>query len=518
MLYVFDDYVLDTDRRELRRRSAAIDVEPQVFDLIAYLVENRNRVASRDDLINSIWQGRVVSESTLSSRINAARVALGDTGASQRLIRTLPRKGVRFVGEVREGELEHGPAAQARPAAVAAMDGPAIAVLPFTNMGGDAESDYFADGMAEEIITALSRCGGLLVIARNSSFIYKGRAIDIRQVGRELGVGYALEGSVRRQGTRLRVTAQLIETGGGTHLWAERYDGSIDGVFELQDRIAESCTAAIEPKLRYAEVERARRKPTESLEAYDFWLRSLAHFGEFTRESVAAAQRSLVQALVLDPDFALAMASLAYYRAQCHFQGWLGWGDAERDRAVELANRAVRLAPNEPNVLWQAAFAIWTFEQSGSKSLELFRRSLAINPNSAAGTAMAGWVEAANGDAVAGRALLERSLRLSPRHPRIWFAATGMAITCHLEQNYAECVEWAQKALAQHPRFAIALRMLAAALVNSGQLERARAVMGEALSVEPDMTLSSLTSRIPLGDTPMLQNYRAALLKAGLPE
>ncbi|MBV9834695.1 MAG: winged helix-turn-helix domain-containing protein [Alphaproteobacteria bacterium] len=518
MLYVFDDYVLDTDRRELRRRSAAIDVEPQVFDLITYLVQNRDRVASRDDLISTIWQGRIVSESTLSSRINAARTALGDSGAAQRLIRTLPRKGVRFVGEVREGEMADEAPPPAPAAAPASMDGATIAVLPFTNMGADSESDYFADGMAEEIITALSRCGGLLVIARNSSFIYKGRAVDIRQVGRELGVGYVLEGSVRRHGQQLRVTAQLIETAAGTHLWAERYDGTLDGVFDLQDRIAESTAAAIEPKLRYAEVDRVRRKPTESLEAYDLWLRALAHFGEFTPDAVAAAQRSLAQALAIDPDYALAMASIAYYHAQCHFQGWLPTDGDERARALELAYRAARLAPNEPNVLWQVAFAIWTFEQSGPKSLELFRRSLHINPSSAAGLAMAGWVEAANGDAVAGRALLERSMRLSPRHPRGWFAFTGMAITCHLEQNYAECIAWAEKALVQHPRFAIALRMLAAALVNSGQLERAKAVMAEALSIEPDMTLSGLTSRIPLGDTPMLRNYRAALVRAGLPE
>jgi TolB-like protein len=518
MLYVFDDYVLDTDRRELRRRSAPIDVEPQVFDLIAYLIENRDRVASRDDLISTIWQGRIVSESTLSSRINAARAALGDSGAAQRLIRTLPRKGVRFVGEVREGEAPAEPNQVITPAPPASMDGASIAVLPFTNMGGDVEGDYFADGMAEEIITALSRCGGLLVIARNSSFIYKGRPVDIRQVGRELGVGYVLEGSVRRHGAQLRVTAQLIETNAGTHLWAERYDGTLDEVFELQDRIAESAAAAIEPKLRYAEVDRVRRKPTESLEAYDLWLRALAHFGEFTHEGIATAQRFLARALTLDPDYALAMASSAYYHAQKHFQGWLPPDDETRGRALDLAYRAVRLAPNEPNVLWQAAFAVWTFEQSGPKSLELFRRSLHINPSSAAGLAMAGWVEAANGDAVAGRALLERSIRLSPRHPRLWFAYTGMAITCHLERNYAECITWAEKALVQHRRFAVALRMLAAALVNTGQLDRARMVMAEALGVEPDMTLSGLTSRIPLGDTPMLQNYRAALLKAGLPE
>ena len=218
MLFLFDSYSLDADRRELRCGETLIVVEPQVFDLLEYLIRNRDRVMSRDEIFNSIWAGRVVSDSTLDTRLNAARSAIGDSGGTQHMIKTLPRKGVRFVGAVREQQ------ALTKPAGVQEVvytlpDKPSIAVLPFTNMSGDPEQEYFADGMAEEIITALSRCNRLFVIARNSTFTYKGRAVDVRQVGRDLGVRYVLEGSVRRGGDRLRITGQLSDAASGANIW-----------------------------------------------------------------------------------------------------------------------------------------------------------------------------------------------------------------------------------------------------------------------------------------------------------
>src|SRR5262245_33441717 len=215
LLYLFDNYSLDTDRREIRHGTAVVPVEPQVFDLLAHLIRHRDRVVSKDDLIASIWQGRIVSESAISTQINAARLAIADSGQKQRLIKTIPRKGIRFVGEVRE-EQKLANTARAAPSAererppLTLPDRPSIAVLPFTNMSGDPEQDYFADGMAEEVITALSRCRWLFVIARNSSFVYKGKAVDVREIGRDLGVRYVLEGSVRRGGNRLRFTGQLV--------------------------------------------------------------------------------------------------------------------------------------------------------------------------------------------------------------------------------------------------------------------------------------------------------------------
>lgn len=528
MIYQFGDCTLDTDRRELRRASAIIEIEPQVFDLLEFFIRQRDRVVSRDDVLEAVWNGRIVSESTLSSRINAARTAIGDDGVSQRLIRTLPRKGLRFVGEVREEQeaprIEAAPAdpdgqAEGRWADTGVVDGPSIAVLPFTNMSGDTESDYFADGMAEEIITALSRCSGIFVIARNSSFIYKGRAVDVRQVGRELGVGYVLEGSVRRSDDRLRITAQLIEAAAGTHLWADRFDGNLTDVFELQDRIAETAAAIIEPRLRLAEEEWVRRKPPKSLDAYDLWMRALSHAGQFTRESMAAALRCLDQALEIDPSYAPAMASFAYYHSHCHFQGWMTQPDDKRDRAIRLANDAVDLARTDANVLWQSAFAVWTLERDGPRALDLFRRSLQINPNSAIALGMAGWVEAANGNPAEGRKLLGKSLRLSPRHPRGWFISTGMAIACLSDSKFQEAATWCEKALAENPRFGVALRVFAVALVNDGQLDRAKKMVAEALKLEPHLTLSGLRTRIPLRQAaPILDLYRESLKKAGLPE
>src|ERR1700737_3185609 len=246
---MFGDHVLDTARRELSRGGEQIELEPQVFDLLAYLLRNRERVVSKEDLLASVCGGRIVSDATLDSRIAAARRVVGDSGAAQTLIRTFARKGVRFVGEVRE---EAKPAALAPEMAaepgrpeLALPDKPSIAVLPFANLSGDPEQEYFADGMVEEIITALSRIRWLFVIARNSSFTYKGQAVDVKQAGGELGVRYVLEGSGRKGGNRVRITAQLIDAVTGTHLWADRFDGLIEDVFELQDKVASSVAGVI---------------------------------------------------------------------------------------------------------------------------------------------------------------------------------------------------------------------------------------------------------------------------------
>jgi len=296
--YLFEHCSLDTDRRELRCGADLVSIEPQVFDVLEYLIRNRERVVSRDDLLAKIWAGRIVSDSALTSRINAARAAVGDNGDEQRLIKTLPRKGIRFVGAVREDHtpsqagsiipvrvdqpveeptgpvpLRHAANVVSTPA-FGVPDRPSIAVLPFTNMSGDPEQDYFADGMAEEILTALSRCKWLFVIARNSSFTYKGKSVDIRQVGRELGVRYVLEGSVRRGANRLRFTAQLIEAMSGAHIWADRFEGELADVFELQDRFTASIVAAIEPNLQLAEIERMKNKLAANLDAYDLMLRA----------------------------------------------------------------------------------------------------------------------------------------------------------------------------------------------------------------------------------------------------
>ncbi|HEX6216419.1 MAG TPA: winged helix-turn-helix domain-containing protein, partial [Vicinamibacterales bacterium] len=271
--------MLDPERRELRRAGALVAVEPQVFDLINYLVSNRERVVTKDDLLDAVWNGRVVSESTLTSRINAARRALSDSGDEQRLIRTVARKGLRFVGAV--GDAETIPSSGPPPAnggavvpaddvpdettSLALPDRPAIAVLPFVNMSGEADQDYFSDGISEDIMTALSKLRWFFVIARNSSFLYKGKAVHLKQIAEELGVRYVVDGSVRKGGDRVRITAQLNDVTTGSQLWAERYDRDLADVFAVQDEITESIVAALEPQLYAAENFRAQRKPPDSL-------------------------------------------------------------------------------------------------------------------------------------------------------------------------------------------------------------------------------------------------------------
>ena len=276
MRLVFGDCVLDLNRRELSRRGRAVPTGPQVFDLLVYLLKNRERVVSRDDLLASVWSGRIVSDSTLASHINAVRKAIGDSGQEQRLLRTVARKGFRFVGEVTEARAqdsaapshaESGPTEEAATRELTIPDGPSIAALPFANLSGDPEQDYFADGLVEDIISALSRISWLFVVARNSSFAYKRQAVDVKQVGRELGVRYVLEGSVRRSANRVRITEQLIDARTRGHLWADRFEGPLDDIFALQDQMTESVVGAISPTLERAEIERAKHKATERLDA-----------------------------------------------------------------------------------------------------------------------------------------------------------------------------------------------------------------------------------------------------------
>ncbi len=521
MIYRFGPFTLDSARRELSRDGAEIAVEPQVFDLLRVLIERRDRVVSRDDLLEAVWNGRIVSEATLGSRINAARTAIGDTGTEQRWIRTLPRKGVRFVGTVQEAVQEAGPGAAPLGSGLAWRAGPrlpAVAVLPFTNMSPDPEQDYFADGMTEEIITALSRVSGLFVIARNSTFTYRGAAIDVRRVGQELGVGYVVAGSVRRGGSRLRITGQLVDAGTGAHLWADSFDGGLDDVFALQERVAARAAAAIEPTLQLAEIGRLGRDAPAHPDAYDRLLRANARLADFTAAGMAAALDHLDEALALDPGYAPAMAAAAYCRAQCHFQGWIAQGEAERAAAVRLAWGAVERAPGDAQVLWMAAFAVWNMSETGrERARDLFGRALLVNPNSALALTLAGWIETMCGRAEAGRAMVERALQLNPRDPRGWLMSGVLAVAAVSEADYPEAIRWAERALAQNRRFAVALRALAVAHVGLGQPERARQAVAELLEIEPELTVSGFLARIPFPVAALGQRYAEALALAGLP-
>src|SRR3984893_17408192 len=356
--FVFENHVLDTSRQELSCGGEGVPVEPQVFDLLRYLLENRDRVVSKDDLFENIWESRIVSESTLTSRINAVRKAVADSGRDQRLVRTIARRGFRFIGDVRvrDGETKSEAPPEVTPeqippqssghddaqsksvlstVALAALDRPAIAVLPFTNMSGASEQEYFSDGISEDIITALSKLRWFYVIARNSSFVYKAKSVHLGQIGEELGVGYVVEGSVRRDGDRVRITAQLNDVTTGSHVWAERYDRNIADVFAVQDEITQAIVAAIEPQLYAAENFRGRRKAPGSMDAWDLVMRALSHYWQVTRQDNVAAQALLEQAIAIDPNYGQALGLLA---ASHVFGAHMGW--EVRASALVTAERA----------------------------------------------------------------------------------------------------------------------------------------------------------------------------------
>jgi TolB-like protein len=394
--YLFENFAFDTDRRELHRGPDAVSIAPQVFDLLEYLIRSRERVVSKDDLINAVWSGRIVSDAALTTRLNAARSAIGDSGEEQRLIKTLPRKGFRFIGAVREDGAKSPeiPDNEVEPEklALALPDKPSIAVLPFENMSGDPEQEYFADGMVEEIITALSRFKWLFVIARNSSFTYKGKAVDIKQVGRELGVRYVLEGSVRKASGKVRIAGQLIDAVTGAHIWADRFERDLADIFALQDEVTVAVVSAIQPKLLQTEIAMATRRRPNNLSAYDFFLRTMQQYYLTTREGVAEAIKLAHRALELDPRFGF-VAALA---GASHMRNVI-WGYAvdpqfDRMEAVRLLRLALSVDNDDPETLAWASTTSAYMVGDPETEIEIADRAVALNPNSFTAWLNRGWV------------------------------------------------------------------------------------------------------------------------------
>jgi TolB-like protein len=417
MRYRFDHYLLDVDRHELRHGDDLVAIEPQVFDLLKFLIRNRDRVVSKEDLVANVWNGRAISDSTLSSRITIARQAIGDSGEEQRLIRTIARKGVRFVGHAWE-ELPVPTASQtseALPPSIALPDKPSISVLPFQNLSGDPEQDHFADGVVDDIITGLSRIKSLFVIARNTSFTYKGRAVDVKQVVRELGVRYVLEGSVRKAGDRVRITAQLIDAVTGTNVWAERFDRKFGDIFALQDEITLSVVGAIEPNLRQAEVERIKHKRSESLDAYELVLQAQSDVYSRDPELATKALVPLERALALDPTYALAHALIA----DCHHNIFLYAGMHEEHRAVSIshAETAITYGQDDATALAFAGFVIGIDKHDRAAAFTAFEAALAVSPSSALTYILGGLILAFGGEAERAIEWADRALRLSPFDP-----------------------------------------------------------------------------------------------------
>jgi TolB-like protein/Tfp pilus assembly protein PilF len=484
------------------------------------MLQNRAHVVSKDDVLKAVWNGRIVSESTLTSHVNAVRKAIGDNGEEQRLIRTIARKGFRFVGEVSEMPAPDETAAPAADAAqvLALPDKPSIAVLPFVNLSGDPEQDYFADGMVEDFIAAFSRIGWLFVIARNSTFAYKGRAVDVKQVGRELGVRYVLEGSIRKAMNRIRITGQLVDATSGAHLWAERYEGTLDDIFDLQDRMTESVVGAIAPQLERLEIERAKRKPTESLDAYDYYLRGMASFHQGTREAMSQALSLFHQAIALDPDFASAYAMAAWCIFWRKVNGWMEDREGEIAEGTRLAQRAIDLGKADAVALTRGGHVLAHFGNDFDNGIALIDRALTLNPNLAAAWFLGAYLRALSGEPDEAIERFTHAMRLSPLDSEMFRMQAGMALAHLVARRFDAASEWAEKAFRELPVFLLAVSIIAASHALAGRMAEARQAMAHLRKLDPALHITALQDWIRFKREDDARLFAEGLGKAGLPE
>jgi TolB-like protein len=524
MTLSFGDYDIDVERRELRRAKTPVHVEPQVFDLLVYLVNNRDRVVSKDDLIASVWGGRIVSDSTLTSRINAVRNAVGDSGEDKKLIRTIARKGFRFVGAVHMQPGGDEPAHFINPPpneaqeqsrlALPLPDRPAIAVLPFVNMSGDPEQEYFSDGISEDIITALSKLRWFFVIARNSSFIYKGKAVHMKQVAEELGVGYVVEGSVRKAGDSVRITVQLNDVATGSHIWAERFDRSIADVFAVQDEITEAIVAAIEPQVYAAENFRAKRKSPDSMDAWDLVMRALAHYWRVTRQDNVVAQALLEKATAIDPSYGQALGVLATSHT---FSAHMGWEDmATATSVAERAALTAILADSEDPWAHHALGCVYLFTRRFDDSLAEFELALRLNPNFSLAQGYYGLALSYCGLWEEANLAARRALRLSPRDP---FSAVYYGIAAYayfVGRNYDEAIRLSRDGLRQRSDFVGAHRVLTSAAGMAGKTDVASAALQELRRAQPNISLAWIAGQMPIKLEADREHYLEGFRRAGL--
>jgi adenylate cyclase len=425
-------------------------------------------------------------------------------------------KNIAFPTRVYRVRLANG-SIKPKPALVL-PDKPSIAVLPFQNMSGDLEQDYFADGMVEEIITALSRMRWLFVIARNSSFTYKGRAVDVKQVGRELGVRYVVEGSVRKAGNRVRITGQLIDATSAAHLWADRYDGALEDIFDLQDQVTASVVNAIAPKLEKAEIERAKRKRTESLDAYDYYLRGMSSLRQEGKKAISEALRLFKRAIELDPDFATAygMAASCYVRRKVY--GWMSDSAKETFEARHLARLAARLGKDDPVALCWAGHTLAHVVEDLDGGAALIDHALVLDPNLATAWHFSGWVRLYLGNLEVAIDHLTHAMRLSPLDPYLFAMQTGTATAHFVAGRYDEALSWAEKAIRLQSNFLGTIRIFAASSALAGRIEDAQKAMARVRQIAPALRISNLQNAVPFRRPEHLARYAEGLRKAGLPE
>jgi len=531
LIFRFGAYEVDLVRQELRNAGASVPVEPQVFDVLAYLVRHRDRIVSKNELFDTVWQGRLVSDAALNSRISAARRVIGDNGNDQTLIRTLHKRGFRFIGDVQEAfaapetgapsDASRDDAPELVPDAMPAEPlslphKPSIAVLPFQNMSGDPEQDYFADGLTEDIITGLSQQQWFFVIARNSSFTYKGGAVDVRQVASQLGVRYILEGSVRKSASRVRVTGQLIDAMHGNHLWADRYDRELADIFALQDEITTRVIGSVSPQILLAEAARVRRKPPQSIDAWDLVMQAMPHMWRMTTDDHRSAQDLLLEALSLDPEYAHAYALLGWIYVSM-FNLDTGKPIHEfTERALDAGTRAVELDDQDP---WGHLVLGLGFARRRKPDLALMHltKAIELNPSFALGHAGLGYGLAVGGQPERGLEVLEQAHRLSPRDPFLAiYAPTVRYMALFALGRYEETIAVCRETASLHPNHAGAWRLMTVSLALLGREDEARAALARTLALQPDLSIEHVETNTVYANAADRARFRDGLRKAGL--
>jgi TolB-like protein len=511
----FETFTLDPGRRSLERDGRHLPLRPQAMEVLCYLAKNPGRPVSKDELFQEVWPGISVTDDSIVQCIRDIREVLEDS--EHRIVKTVPRRGYLFAAVSARGPAQHssGATLPQKPAHVP-TDRPSIAVLPFANLSGDPEQDYFSDGIVEDITTALSRNRAFFVIARNSSFTYKGKDVDIKQVGRELGVRYVLEGSVRKSGGRVRVTGQLIETASGHHLWADRFDGDVADIFDMQDQIVIRVVGAIAPRLEKAEIERERRGATDNPAAYDLYLRGLASWYRWTKEENSKALQHFYAAIEKDRDYSTPYG----LAASCHFfakvNNWEPTFDEEE--IARLVDAAADIGADDPVALAWAGHVHAFFFKDIERALWLTNRALELDGNLATAWLRSGWVRGYAGDAEGAIESLNNAIRLDPLDPRAFLTQTAMAFAHFIAGRADEAADWAAKALRLKPNWHPALRMALAANGMRGHADEADRVLRTYLRIDPDVSIAKICGFYPFYREADRQRLVAGLRKAGVPE
>ncbi|CDX20799.1 hypothetical protein MPLB_190014 [Mesorhizobium sp. ORS 3324] len=510
--FEFSDHRLDLRKGRLQRGGHDVDLRAKSLSLLTYLLENAGRVIGKDELVNAVWPNIAVSDDSLTQCMKDIRKALGPDADG--LIRTVLRRGY-VIDEDRVRRIDEREATTAG-AEQGAGDAPSIAVLPFENLSGDLAQDYFADGMVDEIITALSRMRWLFVIARNSSFAYKGQADGLKRAGAELGVRYLLTGSVRKAGDHIRLTGQLIDQASGKTIWANRYDGTMADVFDLQDRFAESVVGAIQPSILSAEIERSRRKRPESLAAYDYVLRAFPLTWSLVRAQNEEAGTLLDHAIAIEPNYPLALSLLAWCHLQRAAYHWTETPAASREEGLRLAQKGAALSGDDPMVL-AVLGAAHSFARDFDVADLHLARARALDPNSAWAWMRSAWLDIYRERPEAAIEKFEHFERLSPRDPMGYMAEIGIGAAHFVAGRYEEALLMTQRGLSRQPGATWALRQLAATLVHAGRKDEARRVCARLMEAFPGLTISKICETLPC-EADTRERIAFGLREAGLPE